>query len=593
MSDINNEKFLNLHYALADEKSKDVVPTNAGNFRISIFLTKKWEYKDDDLIDLDLKYNDVVINLYLEDDLNSIGMRGYIDVRNTSSYLDMYLGKIENFYVVINITEFDNDNVPKVKYEPYIFSAVYVKNLSAIDSDNKVLRVGLEDCITNILKTHSFANLLKEKHDIYLMKSYKDVFSSVLDYVKEYISVSTGNRFGYHKDLLYGSSTTLGGGIYNGNDQDNDLNYLISNSLRKIEPAASIYDGLLQLLKDCCTTIKTPLEFSQTNSTIGDVLLPFFFKEEYSDKSGMYHFLWGSEEDNSKVKSISVENLKKLQLKKTQNENSVFVLRDYCECPVILRPFTMRDIYMPFHLAFQNADCCCVFETINPNSDLKKEDTFVTLNGYYQQEIITMQFIPMGSENLKKLKKNMIVIDGNDGGGAVGSSVLILFQWAFDYYQNVFLKCDLNNVKKTRKYIPNSYPPFHQVQIVQKIKHAKTQDGSFENKYDEYNSSIFITETEDSLNECLRLIGKNLSTFIFSNDSYEFRVRGNLLRRPNEIIKLGYRGNEQGVNQQISMHTSVSMSDYTLMYIKRVTHHFQGSYYWNDILGGKVCEVLT
>ena len=41
MSDINNEKFLNLHYALADEKSKDVIPTNAGNFRISIFLTKK------------------------------------------------------------------------------------------------------------------------------------------------------------------------------------------------------------------------------------------------------------------------------------------------------------------------------------------------------------------------------------------------------------------------------------------------------------------------------------------------------------------------------------------------------------------------
>jgi hypothetical protein len=77
---------------------------------------------------------------------------------------------------------------------------------------------------------------------------------------------------------------------------------------------------------------------------------------------------------------------------------------------------------------------------------------------------------------------------------------------------------------------------------MEKIAHGTKDDDSFNNSFDEINSYTFTTETEDSAGECLRLMGKNIASFILSNDVYEFKIRGNLLRRPNEIIKFGFRG---------------------------------------------------
>jgi hypothetical protein len=47
------------------------------------------------------------------------------------------------------------------------------------------------------------------------------------------------------------------------------------------------------MLVDACTTIKTPASFSGNNTVIGDLLIPFFFKEEYADRWGFYYELWG------------------------------------------------------------------------------------------------------------------------------------------------------------------------------------------------------------------------------------------------------------------------------------------------------------
>jgi hypothetical protein len=49
-----------------------------------------------------------------------------------------------------------------------------------------------------------------------------------------------------------------------------------------------------QLLADCCTTLKNPKKFSDNYMTIGDVLIPFFFKEEYPDPEFLYPSLWNS-----------------------------------------------------------------------------------------------------------------------------------------------------------------------------------------------------------------------------------------------------------------------------------------------------------
>lgn len=127
----------------------------------------------------------------------------------------------------------------------------------------------------------------------------------------------------------------------------------------------------------------------------------------------------------------------------------------------------------------------------------------------------------------------------------------------------------------------------------QKIKHAKTQDGSFNNLFDEYNAYTFASQTEDVVQECLRLMGKNLASFVLLNDNYIFKLNGNMLRRPNEIIKFGFRGSKGALVQELSMNTDINFGDYTFMYVKEITHQFSGAYYYNDIVGCKICEVLS
>jgi hypothetical protein len=53
-----------------------------------------------------LKYNDTVKGLVMEDDLDRIGMKGYIDVINKGSFLDVFLGRHNNYYLVVNITKY-------------------------------------------------------------------------------------------------------------------------------------------------------------------------------------------------------------------------------------------------------------------------------------------------------------------------------------------------------------------------------------------------------------------------------------------------------------------------------------------------------
>ena len=90
---------------------------------------------------------------------------------------------------------------------------------------------------------------------------------------------------------------TLKGNVYNGNDTDNDMSALIMQSFSKIDPDSSIYEALIVMMSDCCTTIKTPGNFSSNNQMVGDVLIPFFFKEEYGDRFGFYFDNWGTGED--------------------------------------------------------------------------------------------------------------------------------------------------------------------------------------------------------------------------------------------------------------------------------------------------------
>jgi len=46
--------------------------------------------------------------------------------------------------------------------------------------------------------------------------------------------------------------------------------------------------------------MKTPAGFKEKYMEIGDVLIPFFFREEYADNYGIYHAIWGGRGSDTK-----------------------------------------------------------------------------------------------------------------------------------------------------------------------------------------------------------------------------------------------------------------------------------------------------
>jgi hypothetical protein len=253
---------------------------------------------------------------------------------------------------------------------------------------------------------------------------------------------------------------------------------------------------------------------------------------------------------------------------------------------MLCRQMTMRDIFMPFYVAFGDEKYSGVYEDINPPLIETEEDNTVPLLKRYRQEIKSMQFDPIDINDVRKIWKNTIFLD-TSGGANCANSTLIFFSWFFDFYQEVFL-----NVFK-RFLISNVMPNFFMVSRNYGINHAKKEGNTFENKFDEYNSYTYATETDDTVNECLRLMGKNLASFTLINDMYTFTLNGDLMRRPNEIIRFGYRGNQLYAGMDmLSMHTDINFGEFTYLYVRRVRHIFSGSTYDNEIVGCKLCEVM-
>lgn len=673
-------RYFNHLYAMVDENIGDVINTNAGKYKISIFFTPKFLIKDDVFTSKQavfLKYNDTVRKIVLEDDIDSIGLKGYIEVDNKGSFLDMFLGRHNNYYLVITFTKYlDSTSFwqaekPLIKYEPYIFDIASVQNLGNPGREDKILRIQLVDVMTSILQSHSIASVIKFHRDITKAKSYKVVFKTILQYIKEYLKVNTNNKFEFKKDLLYDENVKCLGTAYNGNDvSGNDMSKLIQASFNKMSRNATIYQAMQQLLADCCTTLKNPKKFSDNYMTIGDVLIPFFFKEEYPDPEFLYPSLWNSIEqkpaandnktdvtpnggattqqkpeatqtqpqqgaaaesaqtqpaattdgttqtdvDGAQASLSGAVNAATAEVKPKQNDvvetitgwqNAIQELPayknaqttqnvDYAssvykgEAPYLLcRQMTMRDIFMPFFLAFGHDKYSGIYEDINPQSDTVTQQNETALMGVYQKEIKSLSFIPVDVNSVRKLWKNVIFLDCTTNSNSAHNT-LIFFSWFFDFFQTVFL----NSTK--RGLISNVMPDFFLLSKTQGIAHATSDGNKFENKFDEYNSYTYATQTTDSVNECLRVMGKNLASFTLINDMYTFTLNGNLMRRPNEIVKFGFRNNNDvaGTNM-LSMHTDINLGDYTYLYVRRVTHRFIGNDYNNEIVGCKICEVMN
>lgn len=76
-------------------------------------------------------------------------------------------------------------------------------------------------------------------------------------------------------------------------------------------------------------------------------------------------------------------------------------------------------------------------------------------------------------------------------------------------------------------------------------------------------------------------MGRNITSFVLLNDVCTFEIHGNLLRRPNEIIKINLKQDDNGSHSMSRMSKDINRSDYLYLYVRKVTHIFTSGTYIN------------
>lgn len=713
----------NVHYGKLDVATvkENVKQFNNGkNYGISCYLIPKF-VRQERLFEqgnncpvFALTYNKQVKRIVLQDKLDAIGMSGFVEIDNKTSWMDVVLERHNNYYFVIVISEWatiskqTESGVTQsmeeiVKYQPYIFDIDSVMNLTAPNTEDKKIRVYLVDLMTSILNSHSIASVIRFNTEITKAQNYKRVFEIIMNYIKCHLKINMNDSAHFYKDLMYKDAMLCGGNQYNGYDDGNDMSQLVNNSFGKINRNATIREALYQLLKDCVTTLKTPKAFSDAFETIGDVLVPFFFKEEYPDRCFLYPSIWidseaaatqasttntatdtpatgtaattdtagtnntppttttgdnaspnpadsssssqpstaapatptpstpatrtravtrqgqntgstGNNQSNPNITgwvnsattgtsgagapttnptptattgeaSANAQATPNTETPaKTTNPHKNFY-KEYGEGKVLMRQVTMRDMFMPFFLAFGNDKFYGVYDHIMPDETDKQEDLQLSvINQIYQKNVRAIQFDPIDMNKVRRIWKNMVFIDCSSEGTG-GNSTLIFFDWIYQYFSQVFLN------KNKRGYVSNVIPSFYVVARSNDIGTAEAEGNSFDALFDEYNAYTIATETEDTVNECLRMIGKNIASFVLLNDVYTYTIEGDIMRRPNEIVKMNF--NLQNDTQtSLTVGTDLSGDSTLMMYMRKVIHDFSGNEYTNIVTGCKICEYV-
>lgn len=640
--------FLNDAFALVDEEQNEDLLKKSHFFqnfqRIKISIGAVSKYDNDmskesirkNVMWLDYKLS--VLNLTLSDSLNNMGMNGSLTIHNMGSYADLILHRHNAFYIIINFTIIEDEG-KTTKLEPYIFEIANVQNLSSPDEEDKKLKLNLVNIMTSICMNHNIATVIKlTKGQITKRTSYKEVFSDILDYIKSHIKVNMLGKYDFRKDLYFTDDMKIASNFRLPDADDKgtevseniDMSELIAASFAKMQQNATVLDAIRILQMDCGRTLKTPKHFAEINQTAGDLIIPFFFREEYQSVMPHYSIVWiEPENENALTQAKStvskfgsaVKNL--LTGEFTQagkdvyeaGENAKDFLKNISsqkmmhnnqyggkESVLLYRNMTMRDIYMPFYLAFidkQNSSDTkpekYIFESMNPeknkNGELSKNElAFNTVMGYRRDVIIeALQSFPYDVEVVKRKWKNIVFVDVENG----TSSVLIFLRWFYNYFCSVFLNNGTMKGSSTQ-YLPNLFPSFLSKSLHYSVGEAKGEGETFDSLFDTHNSNIFICRTKDSRNEALREMGKNIASFILSNNRFIIKVAGDIFRRPNEIIKFtqftGGNSYASSLNSMVTGGVNLTGDPYTLMYVTDVTHVFEGDGYYNYIEGCKFCE---
>lgn len=488
-----------------------------------------------------LHYNKDIKELKIESGLYQFGTSGLMILEDDSSRLS-FLIEDYNLYHFVIVLRLKLNETKVVKIEPYIMHITSVEPISPPNQKNKRIMVRFADIISYEAGCHQFASLLKFNPAYKETSSYSIAFRTAIEYILDVIKQNTNGRFEYRKQFKFNEQ-------YEGNDKD-----IIFNTMSTIKPTDSIYTLLQRLTLDACVAIKPNSSITNNFEMVGDIRIPMFCKEECISLLEPYYAKFGGDTSNLHA-----------------NDEKTSLL--------LYRPFTFRNFYMPFNLAFDNN---IIFEAFNADQNSSSYITN-TMNGNWETPITAVDVLPTNAKHVSNRWKNMIFISsGSDG----AKNRLVFFNWLYEFFNQAFLGGNLNTQKDK---FSNIIPPFYSVEksrnsndyvnTLQSLlggNQKKMSDDEFK-LFSEKNSNIFLIKNEhgDMVTQMLAEMGKTIASFVFLNTMYEITTRGNLFRRPNEIINI-CKGDEKHEETNVSLFTDYKISDHIYLYVTKVSHYFHG-----------------
>ena len=519
-----------------------------------------------------LVYGREVKNLSFEQNLATYGITGSVDITDITGSITSIVNGQSNFYFVICIMEItkekenmDNGTISKHEEgymtQPYVFEIEDVEIISPDGALSKMYRLKLIDIISANLKKVSYGNLLLEYPSFINANNFVELYQTVLDYASTIICLNHNKKYHIDTEILFVDDVT---------DSINDL--LKAVFLTGIPISITCYDLLNKIHKAAAREIQPPSNFK--GEVPGNVLLPIYLQDELPDVGSFYKSYFNR--DNKK--SVLID------LNFSGGGNSI-------SAKMIKREMTAKCILMPFEMAFTNrAEKSLIYENINPrrleNGELdSSENHFLASNGVVVSPISDNIDLEAPNSVTGLLWKNLALLSDTPSGT---TNMLVYFNWIYEFYKAAFLNEGQSYISNALGKLikPATDPQFHRAEVA-------NLTGGDKEKFAKINANTIVLKSTDTIKEALYHVGRVLKSFIYLNSLYGFKITGNILRHPGEIIKINSTAKDKESDSSTGVIGGVEShkNNFVLAYTTSISHIFKDNQYDNVIYANKICTI--
>lgn len=515
-------------------------------------------------------YGREVKSISINHTISSFGTTGSIEINDTNGSLTTIVERANNFYFVISVYNTANEdrigNSSGFMPQPYVFDVEDITVKSPDGFPSKIYQLTLIDVISGALKKVSYGNFLLEYPAFVNSNNFVELYLSIIEYAAKIIYFSHNKQY------------KIDNKIYFVDDIADSINeFLKSVILKDLPISMTCFQLLNYIYKHAAKEIKIPSHFEGDNP--GNVLIPLFLQEEIEDISSSYRTFF--------KRQVSKEITDKLSF--PSKAGAPFSV----EATLIRKGLYARNLLMPFELAFndgQMASKSIIYENINPFVDekfniLESEQIYSPSNGIVISPLEDTVDIPPDASITGFGWKNLALIADTPSGG---SNMLIYFNWIYEFYKAVFLN-DKNSILKSKlqKFIvPANDPHFHMLE-------TSNLTGGDAESFAKINANTIVLKSTDTLKEALYHVGRSLKSYVMLNSLFGFKIKGDILRHPGEIIKINssVKSIEDESPAGVVGGAEATVNKFVLAFTNSVTHLFNGNQFKDLIYATKICVI--